>query len=187
MKDSCFWDSLCYQVSVCHHRHRRDISDHKGPAWFPVAISCLIRRIAEMDCCCCSYPTSGWEASRHLIFFISEGYHRVKIICRKNNSQYVVDTDWKILTFPSFVVKQAIHSCASMTKKEGKKNTYTHTRSKQINFLFQDWLALSPGVAQLTLQGKLQFENGGAPLEQDNFAFCKVIIILVWIFLWSVA
>ena len=50
-------------------------------------------------------------------------------------------------------------------------------RSKQIEFLFQDWLALSQGGAQLTLQGKLQFENSGAPLEQDNFAFCKVMII----------
>ena len=27
----------------------------------------------------------------------------------------------------------------------------------------------------MTFQGKLQFENGGAPLERDNFAFCKVI------------
>jgi len=41
-------------------------------------------------------------------------------------------------------------------------------------FCFQDWLAFVRGGVQLTFQGKLQFENGGAPLEQDNFAFCKV-------------
>ena len=45
------------------------------------------------------------------------------------------------------------------------------------DFLLQDWLAFSQGIAQLTFQGKLQFENGGAPLELDNFAFCKVMII----------
>jgi len=38
-----------------------------------------------------------------------------------------------------------------------------------------DWLAFTQGAGQLTFQGKLQFENGGAPLEQDNFAFCKVL------------
>ena len=38
----------------------------------------------------------------------------------------------------------------------------------------QDWLAFVEVGVQLTFQGKLQFENGGAPLEQDNFAFCKV-------------
>ncbi|XP_078359794.1 uncharacterized protein LOC144644227 isoform X4 [Oculina patagonica] len=37
-----------------------------------------------------------------------------------------------------------------------------------------DWLAFTREGFQLTFQGKLQFENGGAPLEQDNFAFCKV-------------
>ena len=41
---------------------------------------------------------------------------------------------------------------------------------------FQDWLAFTQGASQLTFQGKLQFENGGAPLEQDNYAFCKVMI-----------
>ncbi|XP_078357417.1 uncharacterized protein LOC144642326 [Oculina patagonica] len=35
-----------------------------------------------------------------------------------------------------------------------------------------DWLAFTRKGVQLTFQGKLQFENGGAPLEQDNFAFC---------------
>jgi len=44
------------------------------------------------------------------------------------------------------------------------------------SFPFQDWLAFTQGAGQLTFQGKLQFENGGAPLEQDNFAFCKVMI-----------
>ena len=48
----------------------------------------------------------------------------------------------------------------------------------QFSFFFQDWLAFVRGGVQLTLQGKLQFENGGAPLEQDNFAFCKVNIFL---------
>ncbi|KAL9984804.1 hypothetical protein ACROYT_G007139 [Oculina patagonica] len=37
-----------------------------------------------------------------------------------------------------------------------------------------DWLAFARGCAQLTFQGKLLFENGGAPLEQNNFAFCKI-------------
>ena len=31
----------------------------------------------------------------------------------------------------------------------------------------------------MTFHGKLQFENGGAPLERDNFAFCKVMTNLV--------
>ena len=44
---------------------------------------------------------------------------------------------------------------------------------------FQDWLAFVRGGVQLTFQGKLQFENGGAPLEQDNFAFCKVKVFLL--------
>ena len=39
---------------------------------------------------------------------------------------------------------------------------------------FQDWLAFAQGGVQLKFHGKLQFENGGAPLEQDNFAFCNV-------------
>ncbi|RMX44590.1 hypothetical protein pdam_00002715 [Pocillopora damicornis] len=38
----------------------------------------------------------------------------------------------------------------------------------------KDWLALTHGGIQLTFHGKLLFENGGAPREQDNFAFCKV-------------
>ena len=42
----------------------------------------------------------------------------------------------------------------------------------KLTFFFQDWLAFVRGGVQLTFQGKLQFENGGAPLEQDNFAFC---------------
>ncbi|XP_022809623.1 uncharacterized protein LOC111346613 [Stylophora pistillata] len=37
-----------------------------------------------------------------------------------------------------------------------------------------DWLAFTHSGVQLTFQGKLLFENGGAPREQDNFAFCKV-------------
>ena len=41
--------------------------------------------------------------------------------------------------------------------------------------LFQDWLALASGANQLTFHGKIHFENVEAPLEQDNFAFCKVI------------
>ena len=41
----------------------------------------------------------------------------------------------------------------------------------------QDWLAFVQAGVQLTFQGKLQFENGGAPLEQDNFAFCKVRLL----------
>jgi len=41
-----------------------------------------------------------------------------------------------------------------------------------------DWLALTQGAGQVTFQGKLQFENGGAPLEQDNFAFCRVMTTL---------
>ena len=40
--------------------------------------------------------------------------------------------------------------------------------------LFQDWLVFTQGVNQLTIDGNLQFENVGVPLEQDNFAFCKV-------------
>ena len=31
----------------------------------------------------------------------------------------------------------------------------------------------------MTFHGKIQFENGGAPLERDNFAFCKVMTKLV--------
>jgi len=38
-----------------------------------------------------------------------------------------------------------------------------------------DWLAFTQETGQLTFHGKLLFENGGAPLEQDNFAFCKVL------------
>ncbi|XP_068741931.1 uncharacterized protein [Montipora capricornis] len=38
-----------------------------------------------------------------------------------------------------------------------------------------DWTAFTQGPAQLTLNGKLLFENDGAPLERDNFAFCKVL------------
>ena len=36
--------------------------------------------------------------------------------------------------------------------------------------------------AQLTFQGKILFENDGAPLEIDNFAFCKVRIFLFFHF-----
>ena len=32
----------------------------------------------------------------------------------------------------------------------------------------------------MTFHGKLQFENGGALLERDNFAFCKVINKFWW-------
>jgi len=52
-------------------------------------------------------------------------------------------------------------------------------RIKELNTFFQDWLAFVQGGVQLTIQGKLQFENGGAPLEQENFAFCKVKLFLV--------
>ncbi|PFX12100.1 Versican core protein [Stylophora pistillata] len=38
----------------------------------------------------------------------------------------------------------------------------------------EDWLAFTHSGVQLTFQGKLLFENGGAPQAQDNFAFCKV-------------
>ncbi|CAH3043319.1 unnamed protein product [Porites lobata] len=38
-----------------------------------------------------------------------------------------------------------------------------------------DWLAFTQGTGEMTFHGKLQFENGGAPLERDNFAFCKVL------------
>ena len=31
----------------------------------------------------------------------------------------------------------------------------------------------------MTFHGKIEFENGGAPLERDNFAFCKVMTNLV--------
>jgi len=40
--------------------------------------------------------------------------------------------------------------------------------------LFQDWLAFAKGGDTFTFQGKLKFKNNGAPLEEDNFAFCKV-------------
>jgi len=32
------------------------------------------------------------------------------------------------------------------------------------------------GGVQLSFEGKLRFKNGGAPLEKDNFAFCKVML-----------
>ncbi|CAH3019585.1 unnamed protein product [Porites evermanni] len=38
-----------------------------------------------------------------------------------------------------------------------------------------DWLAFTQGTGEMTFHGKLQFENDGAPLERDNFAFCKVL------------
>lgn len=40
--------------------------------------------------------------------------------------------------------------------------------------LFQDWLAFAKGGDTFRFQGKLKFKNNGAPLEEDNFAFCKV-------------
>ncbi|PFX12948.1 C-type lectin domain family 4 member M [Stylophora pistillata] len=46
------------------------------------------------------------------------------------------------------------------------------TKCERVTFA-QDWLAFTHSGVQLTFQGKLLFENGGAPREQDNFAFCK--------------
>ena len=40
-------------------------------------------------------------------------------------------------------------------------------------------MAFTQGTGEMTFHGKLQFENGGAPLERDNFAFCKVMTNLV--------
>ena len=57
-------------------------------------------------------------------------------------------------------------------------NKWTVPRTNQSGFLLQDWLAFAQGIGQLTFYGKLQYENGGAPLEQENFAFCKVTINL---------
>ena len=57
-------------------------------------------------------------------------------------------------------------------------NKWTVPRTNQSCFLLQDWLAFAQGIGQLTFYGKLQYENGGAPLEQENFAFCKVTISL---------
>ena len=42
-------------------------------------------------------------------------------------------------------------------------------------------MAFTQGTGEMTFHGKLQFENGGAPLERDNFAFCKVMTNLVGI------
>jgi len=39
--------------------------------------------------------------------------------------------------------------------------------------LLVDWLAFAKGGDTFTFQGKLKFKNNGAPLEEDNFAFCK--------------
>ena len=36
-------------------------------------------------------------------------------------------------------------------------------------------MAFTQGTGEMTFHGKLQFENGGASLERDNFAFCKVM------------
>ena len=36
-------------------------------------------------------------------------------------------------------------------------------------------MAFTQGTGEMTLHGKLLFENGGVPLERDNFAFCQVI------------
>ena len=40
-------------------------------------------------------------------------------------------------------------------------------------------MAFTQGTGEMTFHGKIQFENGGAPLERDNFAFCKVMTNLV--------
>ena len=40
-------------------------------------------------------------------------------------------------------------------------------------------MAFTQGTGEMTFHGKIQFENGGAPLERDNFAFCKVRTNLV--------
>ena len=40
-------------------------------------------------------------------------------------------------------------------------------------------MAFTQGTGEMTFHGKIQFENGGAPLERDNFAFCKVMTKLV--------
>ena len=49
-------------------------------------------------------------------------------------------------------------------------------RKNKIRLLFQDWLAFAQGIGELKFHGKLLFENGGTPKQEDNFAFCKVII-----------
>lgn len=45
-----------------------------------------------------------------------------------------------------------------------------------LGVLVQDWLAFTQGGVHLTFEGKLRVKNGGAPLEKDNFAFCKVML-----------
>ena len=40
-------------------------------------------------------------------------------------------------------------------------------------------MAFTQGTGEMTFHGKLQFENGEAPLERNNFAFCKVKTNLV--------
>ncbi|XP_015762016.1 PREDICTED: uncharacterized protein LOC107341108 [Acropora digitifera] len=41
-----------------------------------------------------------------------------------------------------------------------------------------DWVAFTQMPSELTFQGKILFENRGAPLQIDNFAFCKVKIFV---------
>ena len=48
-----------------------------------------------------------------------------------------------------------------------------------LSVCFWDWLAFTQGTGEMTFHGKIQFENGGAPLERDNLAFCKVMTNLV--------
>ena len=40
-------------------------------------------------------------------------------------------------------------------------------------------MAFTQGTGEMTFHGKIQFGNGGAPLERNNFAFCKVMTNLV--------
>ncbi|PFX13617.1 CD209 antigen-like protein E [Stylophora pistillata] len=47
------------------------------------------------------------------------------------------------------------------------------TKCERVTFA-QDWLAFTRRGVQFKFQGKLFFENGGAPREKDNYAFCKI-------------
>ena len=69
----------------------------------------------------------------------------------------------------SFSAQNEIIKQLSLSLNSGILNEITDCK-----LLVQDWLAFTREGVQLTFQGKVQFENGGAPLEQDNFAFCKV-------------
>ena len=40
-------------------------------------------------------------------------------------------------------------------------------------------MAFTQGTGEMTFHGKLLFENSEAPLERNNFAFCKVMTNLV--------